>query len=101
MAEHPLKSANDDHSSTRIEPRMEQILELLLGEHLQINNARFQKLEGRVQELETKLSQGLDALKARIDALAGEFGADQRTAFDELAKNVDDLARRIRQIPRD
>lgn len=83
------------------DPRMEQIRELLLGEHLRIADARFKQIEGRFRELETKIEHGLDALKARVEALAGEVNADQRTTFDELARGIEDLAHRIRQIPRD
>lgn len=83
------------------DPKMEQIRELLLGEYIQKSQADYQHLEARIRALEQKVDQRLDALRARVEALAGEVSADNRTSFDELAKNIEDLSRRIRQIPRD
>ncbi len=74
--------------------KMSQIRDLLIGEYAR-------EIEARFRALETKLDQGLDAMKARTDALAAASEADNRTAFDELARNMEDLARSIRQIPRD
>jgi hypothetical protein len=65
---------------------MEQIRELLVGDILRRTGARIQALEARVRELE-----------ARLEAQATEQTAGRRSAFEELSRNVADLADRIRQ----
>lgn len=81
--------------------KMEQIRDLLFGEHQRQSEQRIAELETRIRELETTISHRLDALQARFDALAGETQAERRSAFDELARGVHELGERIRQIPRD
>ncbi len=100
-------------STTVIEPRngpggrdpadekMEQIRDLLFGEYQRQSDLRINQLEARIRDLEASLGHRLDALQARFDALAGETQSDHRTAFDELARGVQELGERIRQIPRD
>ena len=58
-------------------------------------------MEARLREIETGLIRRLDAMAARIEALAGETESDRRTAFDELARSVIDLGERIRRISKD
>ncbi len=97
-------SLGDTRASTRprdaADEKMDQIRDLLFGEFKQQSDVRLAALETRLHEFEATISQRLDAIHARVNALAGETQADRRTAFDELAKSVQDLADRIRQIPR-
>ncbi len=80
--------------------RMDQIRELLVGDMVRESQTRLNALEGRVNELERAVSQQLDAIHARIEALSGEVGGQQRAAFDELANSVRELGDRISRIPR-
>lgn len=86
--------------------RLEQVRQLLLGDHIQSSEARIAALEARLRELEdarlkeleTNVARSLDALSARLDALGGELSADQRASFNELARSVLELGERIQRI---
>lgn len=80
--------------------RMEQIRELLVGDHLRAQEARLQALEHRVRELEGLLFRRVDTLSARIETLAQEGGDAHRASFDDLARMVLELGESIRKIPR-
>ena len=69
--------------------------------HVRSNEARMVAMEARLREIETGFIQRLDAMAARIEALAGETESDRRTAFDDLARSVIDLGERIRRISKD
>jgi hypothetical protein len=86
------RDANDD--------RMDQIRDLLIGDYLRANEARFASLEGRLRDLEGLVFRRVDALSARIEALSGEVGADRRTSFDDLSRMVTELGDSIRRISR-
>lgn len=81
--------------------KMEQIRDLLFGEFQRQNDVRVNQLELRIRDLETNLQRRVDALQARFDALAGEIQAERRSAFDELARGIQELGERVRHIPRD
>jgi hypothetical protein len=81
--------------------KMQQIRDLLFGDFQRHSDARIALLEARIRELELTLNRRLDAIQARLDALAGESLAERRTAFEELARGIQDLGERIRRIPRD
>lgn len=81
--------------------KMEQIRDLLFGDFQRHSDARVALLEARIRELELTLHRRLDAIQARLEALAGESLAERRTSFDELARGIQDLGDRIRRIPRD
>ena len=81
--------------------KMEQIRDLLFGEHQRQTEAQIAQLEQRIRALEADMAHRLDAMQARFDALAGETQTERRTAFDELARGVQELGERIRRIPRD
>jgi hypothetical protein len=81
--------------------KMEQIRDLLFGEFQRQNELRIGQMEARIRDLETGLQRKLDALQARLEALAGEAQADRRSSFDELALGMQELADRVRRIPRD
>lgn len=81
-----------------VDEKMEQVRELLVGEDLRRSEARLAAMELRIRDIETGLTQRLDALAARLDALAGETAAERRSSFDELAKSVASLGDEIRRI---
>ena len=81
--------------------KMEQIRDLLFGEHQRQTETRIAQLEQRIRDLEVDIAHRFDAVQARFDALVGETQTERRTAFDELARGVQELGERIRQIPRD
>jgi TolA-binding protein len=81
--------------------KMEQIRDLLFGEYQRQSEVRIAQLEMRIRDLESGVQRRLDALQARLEALAGESHAERRSAFDDLARGVQELGERIRQIPRD
>lgn len=81
--------------------KMDQVRELLFGDHHRQAEARFQILETRIRELELSLHRRLDALQARLDALGAEVDANQRTAYDEIARGIEEFGQRVRRISRD
>lgn len=78
--------------------KMEQVRELLFGEFEKQTEQRVTALEARVRELEVGLHRQLDAMQARVEALAGEIDASQRTAHDEIASGLQELAERVRRV---
>jgi hypothetical protein len=83
------------------EDRMEQIRELLVGEHLRVQEARLAAVESRLRDLEGLVFRRVDALTARIETLAADSGTDRRAAFDELSRMVLDLSENIHRLSRD
>jgi hypothetical protein len=81
--------------------KMDQIRELLFGEVQRQSEQRITLLEAKVRDLETSLQHRLDAMLARIDALAAETRGDRRSTLDELARGITDLGERVKRIPRD
>jgi hypothetical protein len=81
--------------------KMDQIRELLFGEVQRQSEQRITLLEAKVRDMETSLQHRLDAMQARIDALAAETRGDRRSALDELARGITDLGDRVKRIPRD
>ena len=82
------------------EDRMEQIRELLVGEHLRVQEARLAAVESRLRDLEGLVFRRVDALAARIESLAADTGTDRRAAFDELSRMVLDLSENIHRLSR-
>lgn len=80
--------------------KMEQVRELLFGEHMRHSETRIAQLEAHVRDLEATAFRRLDALAARIEALAGEIHADRRADIDEISRGVVDLGERIRRLTR-
>jgi glutathione S-transferase len=85
-------------SRETVDEKMEQVRELLVGEELRRTDARLAAMETRIRELEATFERRLDALQARIDALAGETAAERRGSFDELSRLVTGLGDEIRRI---
>lgn len=80
--------------------KMDQVRELLVGDAMRRVEVRVAALETRLAEVELGLSRQLDALEARIDALAGAAASDRQLAFEALAGSVGDLSEQIRRISR-
>lgn len=80
--------------------RMNQVRDLLLGDAFREIQTRIVFLENRVSDLENGLSRQLDAVEARIEALAASSDGDRRTAFEALAHSIADLGEQIKRISR-
>jgi hypothetical protein len=78
--------------------KMDQVRELLFGEYQRQSEARMALLEARIRELELGLQRRLDGIEQRVEQLAGKADADQRAAFDELARGLADLGERVRRL---
>ena len=86
---------------------MDQIRELLIGPHVREAEARLNALETRVsdnearlREVETTLSRQIDALSARLEALAGESKAERLNSLEELSRGIATLGEHVRKISR-
>lgn len=78
--------------------KIEQIRDLLYGEFKRDHDVRLNTLESRVKELEGDLQRKLEAIQARLEALASENAAERRSSFDELSRSIFELGDRIRRI---
>lgn len=93
-------TASPDHQHDGQDARLEKVRDLLMGDHARETDARIAALLSRIEHLEMAVSRQLDALSARIEALAGSTEADRRAGFAELAKHVEGLSERIRTLSR-
>ena len=91
---------NGKVASEAFDDKMQQIRELLFGEFKRDSDARLALIEAKVREVELGLHRKLDAIQARLDAMAQDVSAERRQSFDELARSVVDLGERIGQIGR-
>lgn len=80
--------------------KMDQVRELLVGDAVRRIEARLVFLEGRLNDVELGVGRQLDALEARIEALAGASEGDRRATFEALAHSVAELGDQIRRISR-
>ena len=55
-------------------------------------------MEARIRELELALHRRLDAIESASSRSAGKADAEQRAAFDELARGIADLGDRVRRM---
>jgi hypothetical protein len=78
--------------------RMEQVRQLLVGDHVRDMEARMTELEQRMRELDGSVARKLDAVSARIDSLAGQLDFDRRAAFSDLSQGILELSERIRAV---
>lgn len=92
-----IVNGNADASSMPDE-KMEQVRELLFGEFEKQTETRVLELEARLREMEVVFNRRLDAVEARLEALSGEMDANQRTAQQEIAGGLQELADRVRRI---
>lgn len=92
-------SATDDHQLVRDE-KMDQVRDLLIGDHVRRTENRMAAIEARLRDMETDVGRRLDALHSRLEAMAGEMNGERRSDFDELSKIIGDLGERVRGISR-
>lgn len=85
-------------SSQANDEKMEQVRELLFGEHQRQSEARLAMLEARIRELELSLLRRLEALEGRMEQVANRVEADQRATLDELGRGISDLGERVRRL---
>lgn len=78
--------------------KMDQVRELLFGEYQRQSDARMALMEARIRELELGFSRRLEAIEQRMEQIAGKADADQRAAFEELARGIADLSERVRRF---
>ena len=78
--------------------RMEQVRQLLVGDHVRDMETRMVALEQRLQDVDGSVARKLDAVSARIDALASQLDYDRRAAFSELSQGVLELSERLRAV---
>jgi hypothetical protein len=78
--------------------QMDQIRELLIGEHQRRSGARLDRIEARLKEIEEDIVRRFDDLSARIEALGRETAAGRRAAFEELSRSVVELGERVRNL---
>lgn len=86
----PSGQANDE--------KMDQVRELLFGEHQRQSDARLAMLEARMRELELSLLRRLEALEGRLEQIAARVETDQRATLDELGRGIADLGERVRRL---
>jgi|LNFM01.1.fsa_nt_gb hypothetical protein len=84
--------------ATAQDEQMDQVRELLFGDYQRQSEARLALLEARIRELELGLQRRLDAIEQRVDQIAGKADADQRAAFDDLARGISELGERVRRL---
>lgn len=80
--------------------KMEQVREILVGDSVRRMEQRVSFLEQRQADFEVSIGRQLDALEARIEALAGAADGDRRVTFEALANSVSSLSEQIRRISR-
>jgi len=85
------------HRDSR-DDRMEQVRQLLVGDQMRDVEARLVALEQRLHDLDGTVARKLDAVSARIDALAGQLDFDRRAAFSDLSQGILELSERIRAV---
>jgi uncharacterized coiled-coil protein SlyX len=78
--------------------RMEQVRQLLFGDHAQEVATRFMLMETRLRELESGITRQLEVIQARLEQLASEQTADRRASFDELAQHLRNLSDHVAGI---
>lgn len=78
--------------------QMDQVRDLLFGDYQRQSEARLALLEARIRELELGLQRRLDGIEQRVEQLAGKADADQRAAFDDLARGISELGERVRRM---
>jgi hypothetical protein len=80
--------------------QMDQIRELLFGDHQRRLEARVAALEARTATLEQALSARIEGLQAQLDALVSGVETDRRTDFAALAAGLVELAEQVRGYAR-
>ena len=78
--------------------RMDEVRELLMGDHVRDLEARISALAQRIDTLETNLTRQMDGFAARLESLAKDADTGRRTAFEDLSRHVETLAESIRSL---
>lgn len=78
--------------------KMEQIRQLILGDHAAQTTEHLAALESRQALFEDLMLRRLDVISQRLDALSRDVMADRRAAFDELSRAMHELGNRVRGI---
>lgn len=78
--------------------RMDQVRQLLVGDHQRDMDARMLAIEQRLHELDSSIARKLETVSRGIDALASQLDFDRRAAFSELSQGVLELSERIRAV---
>ena len=78
--------------------RMDQVRQLLVGDHVREMDARMSAIEQRLQDFDNSVARKLDTIAERIDALASQLDYDRRAAFSELSQGVLQLSERLRAV---
>jgi DNA anti-recombination protein RmuC len=94
----PTELRNGAAPDEAVDDKLEQIRDLLYGEFKREHDTRLKSLEAQVRELEAGLHRKLDAIQARVEAMASEHATERRTSFDELSRSIFELGDRIRRI---
>ncbi len=85
-------------SNPHDEQKMDQIRELLFGDYQRQCDARLGLIEARMREIEVAVHDRLDDIQHRVEQLAVNATAENRAAFDELARGLADLGERVRRL---
>lgn len=80
--------------------RMNQVRDLLIGDHVRASEDRLAALEAKLRNLETELAQRFAELQQRIETLSRDTTVSRQTAFEDLARGIADLGDKIRIIGR-
>lgn len=81
-----------------MDEKLDQIREIVVGDNLRRLESRLALIENRLDDLEVSVARQLDALEARIDALAAATDSEHRSTFEALAAGVANLSEQIRRI---
>jgi DNA anti-recombination protein RmuC len=84
----PNELRNGAATDEGADDKFEQIRDLLYGEFKREHDKRLNHLEAQVRELEVGLHRKLDAIQARVEAMASENATERRTSFDELSRSI-------------
>ncbi len=94
---HELRGISSNENAP--DNRMDEVRELLIGDHIRDTEARLAALARRIDTLElSAMTRQLEGFAARLEILANETDADRRAAFQELSQHVESLAESIRSL---
>ncbi len=93
---HELRDLSSNENAP--DERMDEVRELLIGDHARDTEARIAALTQRIDALETTMTRQMEGFAARLESLANDADADRRAAFQELSQHVESLAESIRSL---
>ncbi|MGF1651592.1 MAG: hypothetical protein ACFCUN_14200 [Hyphomicrobiaceae bacterium] len=80
--------------------KISQVREILFGDVQRENRDRILQLEARLQEFAVSVQHRIDALEARLDALAGETEHNRRADLEDIAKGLINFGETVRRLSR-